>query len=281
MLRSNMAGPQPGRSRSIVHASDITKPDFCPRAWAFADLEGTKISTEYVNTAMAVTWSMGRKTAQTLIEDWAGNKVIGNWKCIRCGAQSTFTRKPNAPDWPCKGGFGKDFNHIWEYVEVMFAPDMYQVSGSIDAFFDVGTPKLMATELKIMAPDEFEKIHAPLPEHRLRTSLYLHLIAASDSPYKDRINLNEARVLVVSRGYGKMNTEWSEILPFREFEVTRDDASLAPYLQRAKAVKLWRKEKTMPSGICGTALDKYAKKCDFCTKCFSGEYPALVQIESL
>jgi hypothetical protein len=30
-------------------------------------------------------------------------------------------------------------------------------------------------------------------------------------------------VLYISRGYGKLNAEWNEILPFKEFVVKRND----------------------------------------------------------
>jgi hypothetical protein len=83
------------------------------------------------------------------------------------------------------------------------------------------------------------------------------------------------------RTYGKKHPDWNEILPWKEFIVQRDDETLKPVLQRSKALRVFRTEGKMPSGICGTALDKVAQRCKFCQHCFSGEYPAQVQIESL
>jgi hypothetical protein len=139
----------------------------------------------------------------------------------------------------------------------------------------------MIAELKTMAVEEFAGIAAPLPEHRLRTALYLKMFAEGNFPYKDRLNLHEARVLYFSRGYGKMNAQWGEILPFKEYEVQRDDDSIKPYLQRARALQIFRSEGKMPTGICGTATDKYALKCKQCTNCFSGQHPAVIKIEAL
>jgi hypothetical protein len=78
-----------------------------------------------------------------------------------------------------------------------------------------------------------------------------------------------------------MNAEWGEILPFKEFVVERDDDGIKPYLQRAKGLRIFREEKKMPSGICATATDKYAKKCEHCKACFSGDHPAQVDIDTL
>ena len=64
--------------------------------------------------------------------------------------------------------------------------------------------------------------------------------------------------------------EWNEILPFREFIVKRNDADLAEFLKRAKALKTFREGAVMPLGICTTALDKIAKQCSVCQPCFSG-----------
>lgn len=89
--------------------------------------------------------------------------------------------------------------------------------------------------------------------------------------------MHEARILYVSRGFGKMNKEYNEILPFREFVVERNDASpdLAFALKKAKQIKIFRDSKDMPSGICSTPTDKAAKGCKQCGVCFSGQYKAI------
>jgi hypothetical protein len=101
------------------------------------------------------------------------------------------------------------------------------------------------------------------------------LIADSASPYKDKINLHEARVLYTSRAYGKKNDQHGgEILPWREFIVKRDDKALEPILNKAKQLKIFRETKAIPSGICPTAMSKTAQKCSNCQLCFSGQFPA-------
>lgn len=277
VLKKNLGGVREGRDRSEVHASDITKPDFCPRKWAFNDLMKVKQTPQFIPLALQTTFDMGCMTAKLLIEEWLGDAAVGNWVCLRCGEQRTMCSKPKGQ---CSlPGMIKD--HIWEYREVVVEDSDLSVTGSLDVLVDVGVAKLLMIELKILAPADFEKIMTAQPEHRLRTALYLRLIAKSNHSYKDRFNLHEARVLYVSRGYGKMNPQWNEILPFKEFEIKRDDASIAQVLQKAKSLKIFRESGKIPSGICATAIDNYAKKCEFCQQCFSGKYPVGVKWEGI
>lgn len=280
ILRKNMGGYTEARSHKVIHASDITKPGFCPRHIALLDLMEQTKKNEYISTALQATFDIGHATAELVVEEWMGKNAIGNWRCLRCDKQHTMTSKPEP--WGCtvngKTGVQK---HIWKYVEPSFVSKEYAVSGSLDVLADVGA-KWLVTELKIINVDDFEKMLAPLPEHRIRTSLYLKLIADSDSPYKDMINLHEASVLYVSRGYGKKHAVHQEILPFKEYRVVRDDTSYVEPLKKAKQIKVYRDSVVstalgpssflMPSGICHTALDKQAKVCTTCTACFSGKY---------
>jgi hypothetical protein len=266
-LKQTLGGMEPSRSMKILHASDVTSAYFCPRKWAFFDLLDKDPAPQMISTALAVTYSLGSATERLLVEEWAGDAVVGNWRCRYCGIHKTMVPKPNGWCSPAQ-------KHSWQHLQlVVEAPD-YGIQGGIDALFNIGAPQLVVTEVKIMAPNEFEEIVAPLPEHRLRTNLYLFLLDHSHHPYRDKINLTEARVLYVSRGYGKMNAEWNEILPFKEFVVKRNDDDLQEFLVRAQRLKAFREHQIMPYGICMTALDKIAKKCSVCPKCFSGQFPA-------
>lgn len=274
LLRQVLGGTQKGRDRSVLHASDVTKTNFCARKWALDDLQGTKTGAEYVGVAQDVTYRMGTATEKLLVEEWLAEYVVGNWMCRRCSIQRSMCK------WP--GGFCKDGSrHWWEYLQFRMDAPEYGLTGGIDAIFDVGSPRWLVGEIKILNVEDFEKIVVPQPEHRLRTNLYLKLIAESNSAYRDKFNLTEARVLYVSRGYGKMNAQWNEVLPFKEFVVQRDNSELQDMLQKAKALKIFRETAQMPSGICATALDPVAKKCKRCKECFSGAYPAELKVESL
>ena len=267
VLKQHLGGPQRGRSMKILHASDVTKINFCPRRWAFFDLFEKEAASDYVATAMDVTYQMGLATETMLIEEWAGEAAVGNWKCRWCGAQRTMVPHP---DGHCNSGK----KHWWQYVQMLIEVPTHGIQGAPDVLFNIGAPQLVLTEIKTMNPTEFDEILMPLPEHRLRTSLYLWMLEHSQHPYRNKINLQEARVLYVSRGYGKMNATWNEILPFKEHVVQRQDLDLNEFIKRAAALKAFRTIGLMPQGICTTALDKIAKKCSMNAQCFSGQYPA-------
>lgn len=268
ILKQHLGGPRLARSMKVLHASDVTNPDFCPRKWAFFDLLEKDPPMEYVTAALDVTFQMGTEAERLLVEEWAGDAVVGNWRCRYCGETRSMTINPGGQ---CSAGR----KHWWEYRQVVVEEaEAYGIQGGIDALFNVGVPKLMVTEVKTLNTTEFEDILVPKPEHRLRTSLYLRILDQSQHPFRDKINLQEARVLYISRGYGKLNPTWNEILPFKEFVVIRDDLALMEPLKRATALKVFRKSGLMPPGICATALDKIAKNCSVCASCFSGNYPA-------
>lgn len=264
LLRKSMGGYRPARSHKTVHASDITKDGFCPRRLALMDKLEVDQKPEYISTALAATFDIGTMTAKLVVENWLTPYAIGNWKCLKCDSQRTMCSKPESS---CKCG-GKC---IWEYVEPNFVSAEYGVSGSLDVLVEVGS-KWLVVELKIIRPEDFETMLVPLPEHRIRTSLYLKLVSDSGSPWVNHINLHEARVLYVSRGYGKQHPVHKEILPFREFVVERDDKLLEKPLILAKQVQIYKKSGKLPSGVCKTAVDKRAKYCEVCAQCFSGKY---------
>jgi len=268
LLRKNLGGWQPARDIQVLHASDITKPRFCARKWVILREEHKPLKDQYVTAALQATFDVGNATARLVVEEWMREYAIGNWFCASCGATASMTSKPGTSG--CSSHSG---THHWRYVEPVFVSPQFGISGSVDLLADLGGHKWQVVELKILNVDDFATIKVPLPEHRIRTNLYLKLIADSSSVWKDRINLHEGRVLYVSRGYGKKHETLDEILPFKEYVVKRDDKDLIPYLQQGMAVGMGQKG-VYPSGVCSTALDKQAKACSVCKQCFSGMYKA-------
>lgn len=251
----------------VLHASDVTKVDFCPRKWAFFDLFDKDAPVDTVSTAMDVTFQMGLSAETLLVEEWAGTAVVGNWRCRYCGDQRSMVPKPGGH---CLTGR----KHWWQHLQMVIEAPTMGIQGGIDALFNIGAPQLVITEIKTMNPVDFDQILVPLPEHRLRTNLYMWVLDKSLHPHREKINTSEARVLYISRGYGKLNAEWNEILPFKEFIVKRNDADLTEMLMRAERLQVFRAQGLMPMGICATALDKIAKNCSVCQPCFSGKYVA-------
>lgn len=268
LLKSSLAGRVPHRQYHQLHASDITKDDFCPRLVALLDLTKELMPSQYLPTALKATFDMGNTVADVIRNQWLRNHVVGDWRCDRCGKHKLFSSVPS------NEGCLNDKKHLWNFREPEFLSHEYGVVGSIDMLVRLGGEKLIVVELKIISADEFKTLVAPLSEHRIRTSLYLHLIEKSTSMWRNSINLEEGRVLYVSRGHGKKHVVFQEVLPFLEFSVKRNDQDLAIPLQNAKKVKLFRDSGVMPAGICTSAFSKPAKNCPQCKLCFSGVYPA-------
>lgn len=275
VVKSNVGGMYKARSHAKVHASDLTKDDFCPRQTALLDLTKTEKKNEFIATAMKMTYDVGHAVSDLARENWFGQQVYGNWECLHCGKIWSFQTRPKA----CVCGIGEAGR--WGYREVEFVSTTYQVSGSLDAIVDLGAPRLSAVEIKIMAVDQFDKLVAPLQEHRIRTSLYLKIIEDSNSIYRNRLDVSQGRVLYFSRGHGKKNEDYGgEILPMKEYVVKRDDEPLVPLLEKATAVKDWREKKIIPAGVCPTSFVPAAKKCSVCAICFGGKYPAASALKS-
>ena len=119
----------------------------------------------------------------------------------------------------------------------------------------LGEKKLKPIELKTMDKDQFKDLKGPLAEHRLRTNLYLRIMAESSSPWSNTVNHEKATVLYVSKGgWGCADPqlkEWGlkeEFSPFKEFEISRDDSQTDDLADRARTVKEFRAGKVgMPS----------------------------------
>jgi hypothetical protein len=147
------------------------------------------------------------------------------------------------------------------------------ISGSIDLIADLGLPKHVIVEIKSMDKDQFAELIAPLAEHRIRTSLYLRIIEGSDSPYKDRIDLTHARIIYVSKGYGKKGED-GKFSPFKEYVITRNDDAIEDYVEKAKMVKLYEDTGMIPYGVCKNTFVGRVKKCHCSKACFTPGFEA-------
>lgn len=263
-LTKRMGAHYPERSHKVVHASDITKDNFCPRQYALMDKLKVERPPRYINTALRATFDVGNATADLVREKWMADMAVGNWRCRKCGLFFSLCHRPSAV---CKMLGPCDFM----YEEVNFVDPDSKVSGSIDVLVDLSAPTYFITELKIMNPSDFDSLKAPLHEHRLRTALYLYLAAQDWSAHQGRVNVEYAKVLYVSRGFGKKG-DLGQITPFKEFMVTRDDKSLAPYLDKAKKVEIFRSVGgDIPHGICPNPGCVTAKGCPVAEACFAQE----------
>lgn len=273
LLHNHLTGPEEARPLKNIHASELTKEGgVCPRYYALHDVTETKPKNQWMDTASAITYRMGNDLQDQLVEYFANmGRLVGDWRCLSCETILRFQKRPKVCECGCK----------------TFAPEEVRMKGKtsgascgLDMLVDLGRPKLTIVEVKTMIKTQFETLEAPLAEHRLRTNLYLRLVADSDDPNAQSIDTEKAKVLYVCKGGYKADPElkkWglSDIYsPFKEYDVTRDDTVTDTLVRPAEAITLYRaKAVGMPCGVCATALDPRAKACAKKAVCFSGDYP--------
>lgn len=261
---------------TTVHASSATKGEktFCAREYALHLIHPTITQKSgFISTALRVTFDTGKDTQRRLNEEWIPDRVIGNWRCRVCGATKEFCKRGVT----CCGS--ADYNS-WEYEEVRFTSEYSGISGGVDLLVDMGNSLLTLVEVKTMEKDGFKTLAAPLAEHRVRTSLYLRLVAESNHPKKDTIDTSRGFVLYIIKGFGVKDEEvalWrlhdSSITPFKEYLVLRDDSATDAMSDNARAYKLFKESgATIPEGICPTAMCKRATSCAVAKQCFSGKF---------
>lgn len=282
ILHENLAGWEEARPIVNIHASSLTNKDksFCPREYALLDLTKKTQKGQYIGTSLRTTFNHGKDLQRRLNEDYLKDIMIGDWHCQNCGQIKTFCTKPKESQCFTDSGI----NHIWVYDEPRPLSKESGVSGGVDALINIGQPKYRIYELKTMAVDQFKTLKAPLAEHRLRTNLYMRLVAESEGEMKYRVDTKIAGVLYVCKGFGikddtlkEMGIKDAGFTPFKEYTVTRDDKGTQELCNRAKMVKQFREPKgKMPEGICPTSFCKRAKNCTVISECFSGKYPAQI-----
>lgn len=262
-LKAKLSQSRPARGYKKIHASDLTKDDFCPRKVALVRQHDIPLKPEKIPPALAITFDVGNKTAELLANSWARDIAVGHWKCSCCKDIKTFCK---APAKKCECSHWSE----WQYMEVGFEHTPTKASGSVDMLFDLGAPKLALYEVKIMAPDAFEKIKTPLAEHRARTVLYMDIIRGSTSVYRNSIDTTRGTVFYFSRGHGKKNEDVGAVVPWKEYPVSYDPNTSAEYFAKAAKIKLFEDTGELPERVCPSSFCSQAKYCEAVSQCFGG-----------
>ncbi len=275
LLHTHLNEKEDHRGIGNIHASEVTKEDFCPRFYALVDKTEMKLPGGWVSTSEQVTFHIGRVLQDSIVGWFADmDKAVGHWKCLGCNRLHEFQKRP----FKCEKCACKAFKP----EEVRFKSQKSGISGGIDMLVDLGNPLLRITEIKTMDKDLFKALAGPLAEHRQRTVLYLQLIAESNHPWAKRVDTKNANIIYVSKGgYGCQDDQLKQwglmesFSPFKTYTVTSKDASNTEPCRKATVVRDFRESKIgMPEGICDTAFEKRAKGCAACKTCFSGDFPA-------
>lgn len=275
LLHQSIGDFEEGRSMEKVHGSALTwdKKRFCPREYALVYHLKIPPEKQFVGTALRVTFNHGNNLQRDLNEKYLKDSMVGDWECRSCGKTRGMCKKPKLDQ--CG-----QINCNWGYHEVRAESEYSGVTCGLDVLLSMGGKKLKLVEVKTMDKDEFRDLVAPKAEHRVRTNLYMRCID-EDKNLAGKINTTKATVLYVSKSFGfKAETPClpcghkdAPFSPFKEFEVTRNDDSIADMVESARSYHLWKTQGgALPDGICDKVTCKRANQCLVAKECFSGKY---------
>lgn len=274
LLHKSIAKWVPQRSIDVLHASDMTKKEFCPARVALMKKNKVKPSNEFISTSMRVTFDYGRYLEESVV-GYLGDSVIGDWEC-HAGHKSSLVKRPEECQYDyedgtkilCEAGPRK-------YLEPRWVDKETDISCGTDFFVDLGEGKPILIELKSLKAPDFKTISRPRKEHLLRTNLYLHILKRSGIL---EVNVDEAIVLYTCKGYGFAdefiaNSDLSDtpFSPFKEFTVKREDnEEIDRIFSDGLSIKNYlEKGGPLPRKVCDTKHCTQAKSCEVREVCFA------------
>lgn len=274
------AGTRSPRPHNVVHASDLDPVrDWCPREPALLTLHGKTRPNEFVATCQRMTWGMGYKGADLLMDLIPPKMIWGNWKCRSCQHEQNLVYKPEK----CTGCGGSP--KALRYVEVLLRDPVTELIGSVDLFVDIlGNGVKTPIEIKTEGNDGFKKRIKPEFDHEWRTMLYLWLIEQTPQLKGFGLNHQEGRVIYFTKeGWADAPKikEWAladrAASAIKEYFVNRNDDMTLKARERVEIYRAWRKEYDMgtathtglPLGVCTSPAQTRAKGCAVCKECFA------------
>ena len=276
LLHSQIAGWEKARDHKMLHASDITQEDWCPRAWALMDATSKNFPDQFIPTSLRVTFDYGNHLEDSIQNNYLRDYIRGKWICQSCGTQ----KLGGYPEEKC----GREgITCRFKYGQIRIRSPISDVSCELDGLLD-DEGMLRLIEIKTMVKDDFKNLQAPLQEHRIRTCVYLRCLAEANSG--KRIHLDAAILLYVCKGYGVKDellkaamvdqgiSDWA-FTPYKSYTIKRYDESVEHLWAKAMPLKRFRGGGPMPCGVCVNAMSKKAKDCPVVKECFSGTFPGM------
>lgn len=273
MLHAHLRTQDMDRPYERIHASDLTKEDYCPRRTALKIKTNAPRGSRWLSTSENVTFDMGRKLQDSVVHWFSDMKAAyADWKCDSCGHMHQFVIRPGA----C---FKCNCKSLSPH-EIRFKSALSGASCGVDMLVRIGSStKLKPVEIKTMDKDQFKKLQMPLAEHRQRTTLYTRIIAEDNGPVAPFVDPSSAIILYVSKGGYGCAQDWlassptfDKFSPFKEYAIPRNDAEVEDLSDLATRFNEFLKTGQMPCGVCTTAFDPLAQKCSMKEKCWSGQF---------
>ncbi len=281
LLHKSIAKLEKQRSIEVLHASDMTKKDFCPARVAYMQEHEVEPHDEFISTSMRVTYDYGRFLEEAVV-GYLGKATIGDWVCKRCNQLHTalgskpshcnLNIRPHKRDYD--HGLKRCVSTDFTYSEPRWLDEETAISCGTDFFADLGG-KPTLVELKSLKAPDFKTISRPRKEHLLRTNLYLHILKRSGTL---EVNTDEAIVLYTCKGYGfadefiaNSDLKDTPFSPFKEFIVKREDnEEIDRIFADGLAIKKYLiSHGPIPRKICSNKHCTQAKGCEVREICFA------------
>lgn len=267
------------RHHNVVHASDLDPArNWCPREPALLTRFDKKRPDSFTATAQAMTYTMGYKGADMVMDFIPKERLWGSWKCRACKHEMILRYKPEVCE-KCQG-----HHSALRYVEVLLRAPAIGLIGSIDLFVDIlGNGMKTPLEIKTEGNESFKARKKATFDHEWRTMLYLWLIEQSPELKGKGLNAHEARIIYVTKeGYADDPAikewkigDWGKSA-IKEYWVSRNDDMIEPAIAKVLAYRKWRNQFDQggmgafpyPDRICKSADETRAKNCSVCKECF-------------
>lgn len=274
LLHQTLGRVYKDRDKKVVHASDLTNPEFCSREHALHKLHNTDAGSQFIATATKITWEYGRFIEYQFRNVWLRHLVIGNWKCLQCGniCEEFIDYDEYYSHYYCECTF--DSPVVAEYFEPAFTLPTTTFTGSPDCFLPVDDD-IVPIEIKTIDKDRFVLLKGPEDEHVKRCQLYLFLIARSNHPAKNTICTDNMQVVYFSKSFGIRDTKVKKynpadrlFSPIKEYTVERDDDAIKDVLDALYLHYELEHLQMLPARICENVDCARALKCNVRLQCF-------------
>lgn len=273
MLHAHLRTQDMDRPYDRIHASDLTKEDYCPRRLALMIKTNQPRGSRWLSTSENVTFDMGRKLQDSVVH-WFSDMGIAyaDWQCDSCGHMHQFVVRPGkCVKCQCKS---------LSPHEIRFKSAKSGASCGVDMLVKPGTaPKLKKVEIKTIDKDQFKALKMPMAEHRQRTTLYNTICAEDEGHVAKFVDHSDSIILYVSKGGYGCSQEWlataptfDKFSPFKEYVIPRNDEMVADLSEMAASFTKFLETGEVPSGICPTAFCPTAQKCKMKQPCWSGKF---------
>ena len=268
-----MSESQDGRvfnaDHPMIHASDTTKHEFCPREWYLRYKYDQQSPPFHIHTSMKWTFDFGW-WGQDYISKYLHEQLWGSFSKDNMKAHCSF-----GTDYPAEKG--------WVYEEPRFVHPSLPLSGGVDIVLKGNSqpyPNIdgrLLVEVKTIKADTFKTLKVPLQEHVQRTNLYLDLVrhwaAAKDN--LDEWHLEHAVIIYACKGFGNKSNpsraNGETFSPFKEFVIKYDPSltqAIWDGLREVQDTVVAGSTSVPPKRICGSKAQARAQACCVNGVCF-------------